>query len=385
MIRILRPCRFLILSIVVLSNQVAHGQTAAQTQFMTTKTMSPVDYVLSKCRTHKVVILGEGHWIKHDVNLVLQVIPRLRTSGVNALAIEMFRVTDQELLDRIVTGEAWAGDAAAMKIMRSASWPYREYLAIIRTAWQANRNLAPSAEPFRLIAAGPGNDWRERLLPLGQTYDSFMAKTVLEYVSKPGRRILVYAGANHAFTRYYQPEFPRQKRVERFMDRMGNILWRELGEEVYTISFHRPWQCRDGEKWSRCLPLDGVIDCAAILVNHPIGFDVQDSPFGSLNISQDFYFGMGYPSLRFGDMNDGYVWNVPIEHYQAVALIPLSEFASDDESLGFVSQNNPFSDKKGLGPADLEKLWQDESSRLKGFIESSGWQHLVSWRTRCRK
>ena len=44
-----------------------------------------------------------------------------------------------------------------------------------------------------------------------------------------GGRLLVYCGAHHAFTRCYQPELPREQRVEAFMDRMGNRLWRARG------------------------------------------------------------------------------------------------------------------------------------------------------------
>jgi hypothetical protein len=94
---------------------------------------------------------------------------------------------------------------------------------------------------------------------------------------------------------------------------------------------------------------------------------------------------MGYPSLRFGDMTDGYIWSTPIEEYQAVGLIPLSEFAPSRESLDFVSQKNPFSDRKGLGRAELEALWEDETKRLREFSRSSGWQHLSGWREQCKR
>ena len=46
----------------------------------------------------------------------------------------------------------------------------------------------------------------------------------------------------------HQPELPRDQRVERFMDRMGNILWRERGQDVFLITLHRPWMYRAGER-----------------------------------------------------------------------------------------------------------------------------------------
>lgn len=344
---------------------------------------SPDEYVLSKLQSHRIVILGENHWVQHDVNLVLDLIPRLKDSGATALGVEMFRVSDQKRIDEVVTANQWDPNRA-MTIMQTASWPYVEYFEIIHAVWKVNRSL-PAAKRLTLLALGPESDWRDRLLPLGQTYDTFMAQTVSAYLKQPHDRILIYCGVHHAFTRYYQPELPRAERVEQFMNRMGNVLWRDFGEEVFMITLHRPWQCRMGGKWGRCLPLSGAIDCAADVIGHPVGFDVARSPFAEMKIGPEFLYALGYPSLRFGDISDGYIWVMPIERYRAVGLIPLSQFAPDEPSLKYVSQNNPFSDKKGLGRAELESLSLEESTRLREFGKSSGWHNLTGWQQRCEK
>jgi hypothetical protein len=322
-----------------------------------------------------VVLLGEHHWLRHDIQLVIDLVPRLRSAGVDALAIEVLPASSQGAIDRIVMSDTWDA-AAAVGVMRAAAWPYREYLEILHAAWRAK---------LKLIALGPGDDWRERLLPQGDTYDRFMARLVLDWLKQPGRRVLVYSGLNHAFTRYYQPEMPRAQRVEKFMDRMGNFLWRELGEEVFLVALESPWQCRQkaGEEWARCLPVGGAIDCAASTLGHAVGFDVAGSPFAALPITRDFYYGLGYPALRLEDFADGYVWTRPVEEVQGVAVIPLAEFAPDAASLAEVLANNPVSDRKDLGRADLEILWTAEAGRLRDVQKSFGWQRLAGWRAAC--
>jgi hypothetical protein len=95
-------------------------------------------------------------------------------------------------------------------------------------------------------------------------------------------------------------------------------------------------------------------------------------------------YALGYPLLRLGDMTDGYIWTMPTEAYRAVDVLLLSEFAPDQPSLEYVSKNNPFSDKTGLGRAELELLASAESARLRDFVKSSGWEKLAGWRQRCK-
>ena len=376
--------------LVLLSSAIIHSAKAQDygikrsvlVKYLRDEAQPPSGYVLSKFKNHRIVILGEHHWIKHDVDLVLDLIPRLKSSGVTGIGVEMFRASDQETIDRVINSERWE-PAIAMAVMRTASWPYREYFEIIHAVWKANQTL-PATERLHLLALGPETNWRERLLPLGQTYDTFMAQTVKSYLSAPNRRILIYCGAHHAFTRYYQPELPRAQRVEQFMNRMGNVLWRDFGEDVFTITLHRPWQCRAGEKWTRCLPLNGTIDCAAATVGHPVGFDVLRSPFARIPIAQESLYALGYPMLRLGDMTDGYIWTMPIEAYRAVNVLPLLEFAPDQTSLEYVSKNNPFSDTTGLTRVELESLAATESARLRDLVKSSGWTNLVGWQQRCK-
>jgi hypothetical protein len=353
-------------------------------QYLKDHARPPAEYVFAKLREHRVLLLGETHWIRHDVQLVIDLVPRLPDAGVGTLALEIWPASSQATLDRIVASEAW-DPAAAMAVMRAAAWPYREYLEILHVVWKLNRGQPANGKRLKVIALGPGGDWRDRLLPAGDTYDRFMARLILDSLKQPGSRILVYAGLHHAFTRYYQPELPQATRVESFMDRMGNILWRELGQEVFLVVLAAPWRCRAEaeESWEHCLPVGGAIDCVAAALGHPLAFDIPGSPFAELRISDHTAYGLGYPDLRLEDFADGYVWMRRIEEFEGVALIPLSEFAPDPASLAEVAANNPFSDEKDLKKAELEALWKEESERLREIQKSLGWQPLAGWRKGC--
>jgi hypothetical protein len=348
---------------------------AGPVEFLRERGMAPVSYVSARLETHRVVILGEAHWTRHDVELMSALIPELRRKEA-VLALEMFSASNQELLDEIVSADRW-DEARAMKVVRDAAWPYREYLDIVHAAWEANRAPGP---PIRILALGPGLDWRETL-PKGVTYDSFMAAQVMDALRGGAKRVVVYAGLHHAFTHYHQPELDLSGRARGFMDRAGNILRRELGVRVFMIALHKPLWCGE-EPWSYCLPLDGAIDCAAATLGRPVGFDLAGSPFGPMELGPSSYYAHGYPSLRMIDFADGWIWFAPVESYELVELIPLTEFAPDAEALEYVLAHSPFAnDKQSL--EELEKSWERESERRRSPLESRGWWTVAGWRELC--
>jgi hypothetical protein len=341
---------------------------------------SPVEYVLETLTRHRFVILGERHWLRSDPLLVGALVPRLQTVGVTSLAMEVLPAARQEALNRLIDAPEW-NEAAALAVLREAAWPYREYLEVIRAVWSTNRERRTGEAPLRLLALGPGADWRRTLAP-GETYDSFMAARALDYLRSHGGRMVLYTGLNHAFTRHHQPELPRADRVEAFFDRMGNVLWRALGEDVALIVLHHPWRCRQGDDWTHCLPAGGAIDCAAARKSQPVGFDLAGSPFALLPLAPGELYGMGYPAVRLGDLADGWIWSSTVDQARAVSLIPLEEFAPDTEALVEVARHNPFSDEPNLGRDRLAALWESERDWLARFPRPS-WEHLFGWRAAC--
>ena len=79
----------------------------------------PADYVVAKATEHPIVLLGEGHWIRHDAALVAEIVPRLAERRI-VLAMETLRAGEQGAIDRLLSGAAW-DEAAAMRLMRLAA------------------------------------------------------------------------------------------------------------------------------------------------------------------------------------------------------------------------------------------------------------------------
>jgi heme-binding uptake protein ChaN (Tiki superfamily) len=363
-------CAALLLSVPPLAAGEVPAPAVPAPDFLA-RASAPIDYVLSTLQTHRIVLLGEAHWLGHDANLVSQLVPRLPAAGATALGIEMFRASDQPRIDALVSAPEW-DPRKAMAIMRAAKWPYQEYLDIIHAAWKANQG----GQRLRLLALGPDDDWREILLPKGGTYETFMAEVVTVFLVEPRSRILTYSGLNHAFTRYHQPEMPRAVRVEGYFDRMGNILWRRFGEGVFVIVLHHPWRCYASGQLSRCLPAGGSIECAALDRDQAVGFDLRSSPFASARL-EGFEYALGYPDLRRMDIADGYLWQKPLRQYQSVALIPLSQFAPDAASLTEVSRHSPFVDTRDSTPEELEKQWREQAEWLRDPLKATSWEVAV--------
>ena len=217
---------------------------------------SPAHYLLTKLSDHRIVLVGEHHWQRSDAQLIGGVVSELRRRNV-ALAMEVVRASSQVDIDTLISAKEW-NQALANEIMRAADWPYVQYRDILYQAWEANR--VAGAPPLKIIALGPPEDWRKQ----GIRYEAFMAERVRNYATDNQHRVIVYCGLHHAFTRYLQVERLQRGRATEFMDRMGNILWRQFGQEVFLIALHKPEGCGEGEDAfaKSCAPLGGAIDCA---------------------------------------------------------------------------------------------------------------------------
>jgi len=345
---------------------------------------APVAYILTRFDDHRVVLLGEAHWVKHDVDLLAKVVSRLVASNENTFAAEWLPASEQQHIDSLITSQTW-NEVAAVSILRSAAWPYQEYLNVLHEAWKANRKREAGKPELKVLALGPEQDWRKQLLPLGKTYDSYLAEQIIKRIEEsPKNRVLVALGFHHAFTRYLQPDLPGS-RATRFNDRAGNFLWRAMGEDVFMITLHHPWYCRRGTSWGRCLPLDGAIDCAAVDAgNRAVAFDVAKSPFAGMRIESDVWYSAGYPFLRFDALTDGYVWTQPIDDYRNASLIPLDVYAPDESSLAQTLANNPVSDAPAKSRSELAAQWKQHDAELAQSLVYRHWDKLGDWRARCQ-
>ncbi len=141
------------------------GTVQAQTpttlkEFLATQAQAPEDYVVSKFATYDLVLLGEPHWVRQQVTLVSDLIPRLHRAGVDILAIEFARRSDQALIDSLLSITVYDETLARRITLQGlVQWGYQEYVDLYRSAWQANRTLPAGATRFRILALGGSPDY----------------------------------------------------------------------------------------------------------------------------------------------------------------------------------------------------------------------------------
>lgn len=321
----------------------------------------PGEYLLSKLDDHRIVIVGENHWQRSDSQLIAGIVPELRRRGV-ALAMEFFPASSQGDIDTLISAPEWK-PSLANEIMRAGDWPYVQYRDILHRAWEANREAG--APPLPVIALAPPDDWRKQ----GIRYDTFMADHVRAYARDDQHRVLVYCGMHHAFTRYLQVERMGNGHATEFMDRMGNVLWRQFGQDVFLVALHKPEGCGEGDDAfaKLCAPLSGAIDCAAVRNRGtPVGFDVVGSPIAETKLDAKSFYSRAHPLLRMLDFADGYIWQAPVDDAKMVELIPLEEYSPAD-----------------AGDAHSRDAWQKRGDDLANPKKRASWASLPEWRAKC--
>lgn len=307
---------------------------------------TPEEYVLSKFKRHDIIFLGEYHRIKHDVELVQDLIPFLYEDGVYNLGIEFACYEDQDKIDQLLSAKTY-NESLAYEIQFNfwPWWGYQEYIDIYKTAWDFNQQLPKDARKFRVVGLNGNSDWsyvkteedRDNPEIMKNVFkdgpgDQFMADVIIKEFLQKEEKALIFSGINHAYTKYKQPIYhEKEKRFVRFVDdRMGNIIYDKIGERCITIFLHSPWPSKD--KFSEDVyPAEGVIDKLMIKIDEkfkPVGFDIKGTPFEKLP-GKTSLWQHGYNNFNLGVYCDGYIYTKPLSKYKGVEVAP-----------GFINENN---------------------------------------------
>jgi hypothetical protein len=310
-------------------------------QYLKSNWQSPEDYVIEKFQYYDLVFIGEAHAIKHDVELIHKLIPRLYQAGVYNLAIEYGCAEYQNKVDALTSADTYDESLARWILFKWGSyWPYIEYMDIYRKTWELNKSLPPDAPKFRVIHLDYRPKWNlakkgamtarryRRIFHKGER-DEYMAKIILEELIKNNEKALVYAGAHHAFTRYNLPDydFKKKRLLGHDKNRMGNVIYRRIPDKVFNICLHYPWPTQKSFN-DFVYPVGGAIDqIMAEFEDKKVGFDVKDSPFGQL-LDNDIYYSLGYDDFTLGSFCDGYIYQKPINSYEGCTVDRL--FVTED-------------------------------------------------------
>ncbi|MBN2215589.1 MAG: hypothetical protein JW723_15260 [Bacteroidales bacterium] len=90
---------------------------------------TPEEYVISKFQEHDYVFLGEMHRIKHDVELISNLIPVLYKNKICCLGIEFGDYSDQTLIDSMLKAPEFDRKLARSFVFDFyPAWAYKEYV-----------------------------------------------------------------------------------------------------------------------------------------------------------------------------------------------------------------------------------------------------------------
>ncbi len=298
----------------------------------------PIDYVIGLFDDHDVVLLGEHQLVRQDARFAASLVPALGDAGI-VLAIEYACAEDQARIDAVVNEPLYdeAGAIAVQHHYAGGLWPYREYVEILKAAWDHNRH-ADQASRIRVIGLSPVVDWeavnfgegaeREAEVRKIQQTDAYMAALVQREVDA-GRKVLVYCGTTRAFTDFV-PTIEHQGDRVPDDNHMGHILSRSLGDRAVTVLLHQPWPGPDGALVG---PADGRLNpaLAALADSAGVGFDLA-GPVGQLTETRSLY-ALDDADLHLSDVADGYVFLAPFAELIGVQVI--TSWVSEDEFEAF--------------------------------------------------
>lgn len=320
------------------------GKQAAAVEYLREHAHDPYDYVVEQFRDHDLVLVGEWHLGRQNLEYLQNLIPRLPAAGVFNLAYEFAYAQDQEQIDRLVNAATYDAALANEIVLNwaqegRACWPNQEYNGVFRVIWEVNRRLAAAGEVrrFRLVALGvPATPTQRWQVPGGksildiQVRNELMGADYLEAINflwlqitdreilKKGEKALVYAGSGHTHTRFFSDESPRRHSIS-----YGNLLHNYIGERVFQAVLH-------GALTHVTHTVEDAIRAAGT-ASAPVAFQVRGTPLGALEIDRNagptklngYVFGTGRSDpLTLEDLTDGYIYLGPVAEAKPVELVP---------------------------------------------------------------
>jgi hypothetical protein len=371
--------------------QLKPPQKQLLSEYLKQHWMTPEEYVVSKFKDHDIVFVGEYHRIKHDVQLIQDVIPLLYKAGVRNLGIEFGANEFQKQVDQLISAEDY-DDNLVRSIMFEWTyfWGYKEYQDIYRAAWRFNRSLPPGSPKFRVVnlkykvrfdlqkEEGGVHSKQERMTKddwakvfCKGDEDEFMAGVIQNEFLAKNEKALIYSGMHHAFTRYQQPiyDFQKKKLYKLNANRMGNLVYAKIGDRAFNIFLHSPWGPKTAE-WTNenaDYPVGGVIDRFMLgFKDTRVGFDVKGTPFGQLR-DDGTYYSIAHNDFKLEDFCDGYIYQRHLSDYEGCTVDPKFINEANFQDLLKDLTPNPDLQKRVKRPSDMTENMRRSADIRKRF------------------
>ncbi|MDT8715957.1 ChaN family lipoprotein [Clostridium sp. 19966] len=293
--------------------------------------LTPQQYVLNKFQTHDVILLGENHAVKDNLEFVISIIPKLYENGIYNLGMEFGAAEDQDDLDRLITSEEYdENEARGLMYNYNVKWAYKEYTDVYKAAWKLNKSLPKDAVKFRVLNLSYVYNWSafsrirtpinaKKIFHKGNT-EIYRANIIEKEVLNKGQKLLVLTGIVHAFTRYKSPVYDHN--AEHFYHLqggwLGNRLYEKYGNRIFSILLHQGLQNINTLVLSNTSGVKTIEAIMNNLKNKSAGFDLVNSIMG--DIRDDSYYSIGYNDFSLKDLFDGYIFIKPLKSLQGCSI-----------------------------------------------------------------
>jgi len=283
---------------------------------------SPAEYVINKFKQHDVVLLGEMHEIRENLELISSLIaPLYHKAGVRYFASEFIKSKNDALANQLVTGAEY-DEELALRIFRDSPWPmwgFKEYMDVCKAIWELNSSLPPEADKVKVVCLD--SDWdaaKDLPAPGSSDVEKFwlarekhMTDVLEKDVLAKRGKALVHMGHGHTLTcKHVRPT-------------LGHWLREKHGDRVFQICLHQ--ELSPGRRGGLTSFLEDVMKKNG---GKPVGFDVAGSPFAPLRDGSSPYFSPS-PDLVLSDIALGYVFLKPVRLLSRITWVK-----------GFIEESN---------------------------------------------
>jgi hypothetical protein len=345
---------------------------------------SPIDYTTSLFTSKTIVMIGEFRYISQQVRFIQDLIPALYENGIYNLGIEYALVNDQDKIDGLLTEDEYKPEIAHNIMFNYMSiWGYKEYADIFKTAWELNNSLPDGANPFRIIALSPKQEYQhfinekdaEDAETLHKVFangipDEIMAKTVIEKIIEKGEKAVLYTSYERSFTKYISTKYANKMQEKGFNEtrRMGNIIYERIGDKAWSVFLHGPIP-DSAAKFGLSYPANGTM--SSVIKKLPegkkaAGFDLRDKEWGSITMYNP-RLTEGYDDLILQDVWDGYIsLGYHIDQYTGATAI---ENFITENNIEEAVRNFPGPTPENVTPKDLNEYIAGITANTKQIFE----------------
>lgn len=331
-------------------------------------TSNVYQFVADKFDKYDVVWLGEIHKRKQDLDFLAELIPYLhKTKNINIIGWEFGAEEDQKATDSLLTAPAF-DRRKAIYILRKAMvyWSYEEYLHIFEVVWKINQGIPEPENKIRFLQLNGlyvPRTWNDPDTSISfparrQNIDMTLPGIVEREVLQKNKKILIYTGLHHAFTKYQMPVafFIKSKDP-----RAGQRLYSKYPDKIYQITLVSPvpfrwllyyYAQKEEDKIKMIYPFDAVFNQMYDKIGKPFAVAADNPVFGDIRDYDSFYAFDRFNGLPLREFTDACIMHTAFDKIEPIHAI--EDWVTTPEEMNQVKQVLPVADTAGIRtPADM--------------------------------